>query len=192
MNSRSVALRLRRFGRGDEGVTAVEFAMIAPVLILIVMGTLELGAMVAAQRLLDDATFMGSRTGKTGYVAAGSTQAATIQASIRKSASALLDPSKIVLTSVAYPDYSYMKPEPFTDTNKNGKRDSGEPYTDANSNGQYDDGTGTSGTGSCGQIVSYTATYDWTLATPLLNNLIGTKGIVPLKSVVVVKNEPYC
>lgn len=183
---------LRRLRQDARGSTAVEFALIGPALILMVVGITELGLMVAAQRILDDATFVGSRTGKTGYVNTGSTQAATIAANIRKAASSYLDPSKITLQSISYPDYSYMKPEVFVDKNKNGKRDSNESYTDSNGNGKYDDGTGTSGAGSCGEIVAYTATYNWTLMTPMMSGLLGTKGIVPLTSRVVVKNEPYC
>jgi Flp pilus assembly protein TadG len=182
----------RRFGADDSGVTAVEFALIAPVLMLLIMGTVEVGLMTAAQRMLDNATFAGSRTGKTGYIATGKTQAQTIQAGIQKAVPAILDPSKITLTSIAYPDYSYMKPEPFVDKNKNGKWDVGETYTDSNNNGKYDDGTGTNGSGSCGQIVMYTATYSWKLFTPLLSRVIGTAGNVPLKSSITVKNEPYC
>jgi Flp pilus assembly protein TadG len=182
----------QRFKTDETGVTAVEFALIAPVLMLIIMGTVEVGLMTAAQRMLDNATFTGSRTGKTGYIATGKTQAQTIQDGIKKAAPVLLNPSKITLSSIAYPDYSYIKPEAFTDTNKNRKWDSGEPYVDANNNGKYDDGTGVSGLGSCGQIVVYTATYSWKLFTPLLSRLIGTGGYVPLKSSIPVKNEPYC
>ena len=180
-----------RLRRDPSGATVVEFAIIAPVLVLLIMGTVELGLMAGAQAILNDAVFVGSRTGKTGYKATGQTQAQTIQAGIKKAASALLDPAKITLTSTSYPDYSYLKPEPFTDTNKNGKWDTGEAYTDLNSNGKYDNGVGTSGTGNSGEIVSYTATYSWKLFTPVLKRFVGTNGVVPLKSSVVVKNEPY-
>lgn len=192
MRNGETAAFLRRFGANADGVTAIEFAMIAPVLTLMIAGIVELGMMTAAQRILDDSLFVASRVGKTGYIDTGKTQAATIRAGVEKAASALLDPAKITLTSVSYPDYSYMTPEPFTDTNKNGKWDAGEPYTDTNGNGKYDNGEGASGTGSCGQIVAYTATYNWTLFTPLIGQLLGTNGIAPIKSRIVVKNEPYC
>ena len=191
MNKPAPPRFLTRFRRDEKGLTAVEFALVAPVMLYMVIGMAELGCAAAAQSILDDATFVGSRVGKTGYSATGQTQAQTITAGIKKAASALLDPAKITLTSVAYPDYSYLKPEPFTDTNKNGKWDSGEAYTDVNGNGKYDDGAGTAGTGAASEIVVYTATYNWKLMTPGMSKFIGAGGVLPLKSRVVVKNEPY-
>ncbi len=182
---------LTRLRRDQKGATAVEFALIAPALMYLICGAVELGCAAAAQSILDDATFVGSRVGKTGYAASGKTQADAIGDGIKKAASALLDPAKISLTSVAYADYSYMKPESFTDSNKNGRWDPGEAYVDANSNGKYDDGSGTSGTGAAGQIVLYTASYNWKIMTPLMARFIGKDGVLTLKSRVVVKNEPY-
>lgn len=185
------ASRLVRFKRNADGVTAVEFGLIAPVLVFMVMGVAEFGLMMTGQAVLDNAAFVASRTGKTGYAEKDSTQTKTIATAIQKAASSFLDPAKIVVTSVAYADYDSMKPEPFTDTNNNGVRDASESYTDVNKNGVYDKNDGTSGYGATGQVVLYTATYNWALFTPLLNKFIGTNGVVPLKARVVVKNEPY-
>ncbi|GLK55645.1 Flp pilus assembly protein TadG [Methylopila capsulata] len=165
--------------------------MIAPVLLLFVFGTIEVGLMMAAQHVLDDAVFMGSRTSKTGYVASTSTQTATVAAAIRKAAQAYLDPTKIIVTSTSYADYSSINPEPFTDTNKNGVRDAGEAYTDVNGNGSYDDGKGSAGYGTGGQIVVFTATYNWPVHTPMIADLIATKGVRTLSARAVVRNEPY-
>ncbi|GBD48011.1 TadE-like protein [Methylopila sp. Yamaguchi] len=182
---------LRRLRQDARGSTAVEFALIGPVLLLFVFGTIELGLMMAAQHVLDDAVFMGSRTSKTGYVASTSTQTATVAAAIRKAAQPYLDPGKIVVTSKSYPDYSSINPEPFTDTNKNGVRDAGEPYTDVNGSGSYDDGKGTAGYGTGGQIVVFTATYAWPVSTPMIADLIATNGVRTLSARAVVRNEPY-
>lgn len=191
-----LARRLRRwianFRRDNRGVTAIEFAFVAPALVLFIVGTIETGLMLTAQQVLDEATFTGSRTSKTGYTATGSTQAATISAAIKKAAQSYLDPNKIVVTSLAYDDYSAVgQPEPFTDVNKNGKRDAGESFTDTNGNGKWDADRGRSGAGQSGEIVMFTATYSWTLRTPLMAKLIGANGAVPLTARAVVKNEPY-
>lgn len=182
---------LARFRRDARGVTMVEFGLIAPVLTLMIMGIVELGLMMAGQAILDNATFVASRTGKTGYTDKDTKQDKTITATIQKNASAFLDPTKITVTSVAYSDYDSMQPEPFTDKNNNGVWDSGEPYTDVNKNGVYDKNSGTSGYGNSGQVVLYTATYDWRLVTPMIGKLIGKNNVVQLKARVVVKNEPY-
>lgn len=181
---------LRRLRRDARGVTAVEFGLIAPVLFLMVMAIVELGLMMAAQGVLENAVFSGSRAGKTGYKDSGKSQEQMILASIKKASSSYIDENAISLTSLAYDDFEKI-PEPFTDTNKNGTRQSNESYSDLNGNGKYDESTGTTGYGGSSQIVVYTAKYNWKLFTPMLSKLIGTGGAVPLTARVVIKNEPY-
>ena len=176
----------------QNGATVVEFGLIAPVLMLFIMGVVELGLLLTAQTILDNAAFAASRVGKTGYSTATSTQQSLILAAVRKAASGYLDPSRLSMTSKAYSDYGNVgQPEPFTDKNNNGVWNSGESYTDVNGNGSWDKDQGTSGNGASGQIVVYTVTYDWRLFTPMLSKLIGTNGVVALSSRIVVKNEPF-
>ncbi len=184
--------RQTRLKRDERGVTVVEFALIAPVLMMMIVGLCEFGLLLTAQTILDNSIFAASRAGKTGYSTSTSTQSQLILAAIRKATADYLDPAKISLTSKAYSDYgSIGKPEPFTDTNSNGVRDAGEPFTDVNGNGTYDKDQGASGYGSSGQIVVYEANYDWTLMTPFVKRFVGTNGIVRVTSRIVVKNEPY-
>jgi Flp pilus assembly protein TadG len=182
----------RRLRLDTRGMTAVEFGLIAPPLFLMLIGMVELGLMSAAQAVMDNAAFSASRVGKTGYAEAGKTQDVAVAAAIKNAASGYLDPGKITVASKAYADYGDIgQPEPFTDTDKNGKRDPGEPYTDVNGNGAYDADQGKAGLGASAQIVVYTATYDWALVTPMIDKLIGDQGVVKLTSEIVVKNEPY-
>lgn len=183
--------RISRFRRDAAGVTMVEFGLIAPVLLLMIMGIVELGLMMAGQAVLDNAAFVASRTGKTGYETKDKKQTQQITEAIQKAASSYLAADKITVTSTAYSDYDSMKPEPFTDTNNNGVRDSTEAYVDVNKNGAYDTNPGTTGYGASGQVVLYTATYNWAIKTPLVGKLIGKNNVVQLKTRVVVKNEPY-
>ncbi|GLK81036.1 TadE family protein [Methylopila turkensis] len=192
MTKRLAARLARRFRADRSGSTAIEFALIAPPLVLFTVGIVEVGIMVAGQQALEDAVFIATRTSKTGYVASGSTQQADINAAIRKAAGALLDPAKIVVTSKAYEDFSNIgQPEPFTDLNKNGVRDALEPFTDVNGNGVYDTDQGRSGSGSSSEIVLFTATYPWPLHTPLIAQIVGKNGTYELKASSAVKNEPY-
>ncbi|MFC7052735.1 TadE family protein [Hansschlegelia quercus] len=173
-------------------MTAVEFALIAPVLMFFIMGICEMGLMAGAQNILDGAAFAASRAGKTGYVATSKTQQQMITAAVTKIVGSYLNPSKIVVTSLSYSDFSNVgQPEPYTDTNKNGKRDAGESFIDVNGNGAWDSDQGKSGYGAAGEIVLYTLTYNWSLFTPMMSKLVGSGGIVPLKARVVVRNEPY-
>lgn len=175
-----------------NGATAVEFGIIGPIFILMIIGIVELGLLLAAQTLLDNAAFSASRAGKTGYADTGSTQEATIAAAVVKASSGLLKQDRLALASSAYADYSNVgQPEPFTDRNLNGKWDSGESFTDVNGNGRWDSDQGRSGLGTAGQIVVYTITYRWPLFTPWLKSMVGVGGIYTLTTRIVVKNEPF-
>lgn len=178
---------------GDRGAaTAIEFALIAPVLFILMLGTVELGLCFTADILLRNATSSAARLGRTGYVAASTTRDAMVLAQITQEAGALLTPSKLTVTSKAYGGFDDIgKPEPFTDVNGNGKRDDGESYTDVNGNGKYDLDRGKDGLGGTSQIVIYTVTYPWSFFTPLVGRMISSTGTILLTATAVIQNEPY-
>jgi Flp pilus assembly protein TadG len=189
---RSILSRLRPRRHRSGGSVAVEFAMLAPVYFLIIIGTMESSLMMFAQHVLESASANASRVGKTGYIAAAETRQQTIMDTINRLAGFIMDPSKIVITSETYKSFSAIGTgESFIDANGNGQWDPGENYTDSNGNGTYDSDVGTAGLGNAGDIVVYTITYPWPVMTPMISELIGTGGILNLTSRVVVKNEPY-
>ena len=176
----------------DAGVTAVEFAMVAPFLILILVGIVEFGLIFSADILLKNATYDASRTGRTGFVTEDSTQDATVRAVVRDEAGLLMDADKITIKSAAYSGFDTLKkPEPFIDANRNGVRDDGENFTDVNGNGVYDTDQGRAGYGGKNEVVLYTVSYPWKLFTPLLGEIVGSNGVITLNATAVVQNEPY-
>lgn len=176
----------------DSGATAVEFAMIAPVLLLTLMGIIEFGFMWTADIVLKDATQDAARTGRTGFVSENSTQDATVRAIVRSRASVIMDADKISIKSLSYSGFDTLrKPEPFVDANGNDVRDDGENFTDVNGNGVWDEDQGLSGYGGTSEVVLYTVSYPWSFFTPLIGDVVGTNGVVTLTATAVVQNEPY-
>lgn len=153
-----------------KGSTAVEMAMLAPAFFLLMIGLTEFSLVLTAQQLLENAAFNASRLAKTGYVASGSNQAATILQIVTNELSSfgtLIDTSKLVTSSTSYNSFSGI-------------------------------GTGgTAGYGTAQQIDVYTITYPWKLFTPMMGQIIGTwdsgtaSWVVNLTSRIVVRNEPY-
>lgn len=185
-------LTIKRFRSSEDGATAVEFAIIAPVLIFLTFAIVESGIAFAADILLKNATYDAARTGRTGFVSEDSTQDSTVKEKIRSQAGVLMDVDKLVITSLSYKGFDVLgKPEPFTDKNGNGVRDDGENFTDVNGNGVYDKDQGASGYGGTAQVVLYTVTYPWTFHTPVLKQIVGNNGTVELTATAVVQNEPY-
>lgn len=182
---------VEKFLLTEEGVTAIEFAALAPVLCLLLMGIIEFSLVMLTSNLMESATNMSARLGKTGFVANGYTREQTIINAINQQAGSLVDTSRITITSKSYAQYDNIAdPEPFTDTNHNGVRDAGEPFTDTNHNGVWDADQGTVGYGNTGDVVVYSVSYPWHISTPLINQFF-TNGTVTITSHAVVKNEPY-
>ena len=176
----------------NKGIAAIEFAMLAPVLMILMIGSLETGMILLAQSVMESAIFDASRTSRTGYTEAGLSRDATIVAKLNQRAGVLLNTASINLNSATYGQFDQIgQPEPFIDANGNGARDIGENYTDVNLNGQYDTDMGGIGNGSASQIVVYTATYPWKLITPLMSQFIGTNGTYTIAARAVIQNDPF-
>lgn len=191
---------LKQFRNNNDGVTALEFAFVAPVLALFMMGVIEAAMMMFVQNILESATFNASRLGKTGFTTEGATREETIRTMIDARASGLLDAALIDIDSKAYGGGfgDINQPEPYTDSNGNGSRESTEPYIDSNGNGQWDADIGAAGLGNAGDVVVYTVQYPWTLLTPLAGAFFGNDALDPdeepvivLTARAVVRNEPF-
>ena len=185
--------RQHRFFRSQEGTAAIEFALISPVVLLLIMGTIEMSVMMLAQNVIESATFIASRTSKTGFVAEGQTRENTILREINNIAGVMLNTDNVIITRTAYDEFGDIgQPEPFIDANDNKKHDEGENYTDVNGNNRYDTDMGTAGSGTAGEVVVYTVTYPWHFATPLVGTILGNEhGILNLVARTVVRNEPF-
>lgn len=182
----------RRFGRDHQGVSALEFAILAPVLLLILFGVLEFAMIMLLTNILENATAITSRLGKTGYSEAGSSRSATILDAVKARAGNLIDPEQLSISSKYYAQFDQIgDAEPWNDTNHNGVPDPGE-YTDVNGNGHWDADMGTAGYGNAEDIVVYTVSYPWPIMTPIMREIIGdTNGNFTIRAHAVVKNEPY-
>lgn len=192
MDSRYLHHKISKLKHCAKGVTAIEFAIIAPVALMILMGTVEISLMMYAIVILEGATFQGSRTGKTGYVEGALTQEQTIIARVEDYAGILLDINALQITSKSYSNFGNIEQgEPFVDLDGDGVRDSGENFTDTNGNGVYDDDLyDTAGYGGARDITVYTVSYPWQVFTPMLAPFFNN-GTMTLSARTVVKNEPY-
>lgn len=187
---RTASLLWRRFWLRTEGTTALEFALVSPVLFLISLGTLETGLLMFNMATIEGGLREAARYGITGQQTT-TDRAKEILSVLKKYAIGPVDIESGNITMKVYDSFSDVgKPEPYTDLNNNGQYDAGEPYTDVNNNGKWDADQGTSGAGTGGQIVQYTVNYTWNILTPIMRNVLGKNGKLPLSASIVVENEP--
>ncbi len=92
--------RSRRAAAGDRGATAVEFALLLPLLLLIVFGTIDFGRALNAQITLTQAAREGARVDAVGVAGQPATTAAVQSATV--SAATGLNLSAASNVSVGY------------------------------------------------------------------------------------------
>lgn len=175
--------------RCDRGATAIEFAFLAPVFVLMLMAIIEFSLIMFTSAVMESATNNTARLGKTGYVAAGSTRTEQIIANIKARTSGLLDPNKITITTQVYSGFPQVgQPEPcITQSPCSGA--AGVNFQDINGNGTWDADMGAVGQGNAGDVVVYVANYPWPIFTPVIRTLVGNTFTISSRTV--VKNEPF-
>ena len=189
VSSRMLAARL---WCDRTGATAVEFAVVAMSVFLLLFAVLEFSAIMLVSNIMESATAITSRLGKTGFITAGETRESTILAEVTRQTQGLINPAQLSIASKYYAQFDQIgDPEPWNDANRNGIAETGE-YTDINGNGQWDADMGLAGYGGAGAVVVYTVSYPWPIMTPLLSPFIGNAdGKYVITARAVVKNEPY-
>jgi len=162
--------RLIALIRNNKGVTALETAIVMPVFLLLIFGIIEFGLMMHVSSLVENATHEAARKGSTG--------------------------------------------NSYSDLNPNGRTTFIQEYLQARLGGWARDkktlsittqtagsivnfnpggagGVAATGFGQRGEAVLYIVTYNWKILTPMMGQIIGTNGVFPIRSTVVVQNENF-
>jgi len=174
----------------DCGKAIVEFALVAPLFLGILLSVLEFSGIMFVQTLLEGGAREASRYGITGQQPDGVSREDMILSIVSDNTLGIVDMDELVMTTRVYNNFSEVgQPEPFDDENDNGAYDAGEPYTDSNGNGSWDDDMGAAGLGGPGDVVVYNMSYDWPIMIPLFAPFFGDK--ITLEANIAVRNEPF-
>ncbi|KHK92036.1 pilus assembly protein TadE [Novosphingobium malaysiense] len=178
--------RLCHFRDDSRGVTIIEFAMAAPVLIVLLLGIFDLSHMAYVSAALHGAVQRAARDSAI-ESADTATQDAYIEKLVRQAA-----PGATVTTQrKSYYDFADIeRPEAWNDKNNNGVCDNSESYTDENKNGQWDADVGKSGNGGANDVVVYTVTVTYEPMFPI-PGLYGSSDKRTLSASAVRKNQPF-
>jgi len=181
---RRVSIRLFEDARG---VTIVEFGLIAPVLLLMVMGLFDLAYTMYVNSMLEGAIQKAARDSTIEGAAP-----ATVDARVTSAIRAVVAGVNPVFGRKYYSNFSSVgRAEEFTDSGTlDGICNNGEPFTDLNGNGNWDQDIGVTGLGGARDSVLYTVTVTYNRPFPVAN-LIGQSGTFTLESQTVLRNQPY-
>ena len=188
--------------RGDaRGATMIEFAIITPVMLTLIMGLGELtyqGYMQsmltgAVQKAGRDSTIQGNGSQTTQLDAVVITQLSQLRSGWTQNCSATPPATAPTYCSTrkSYANFINVGPEPYTDSNGNGQYDAAtECFTDLNGNGSWDADPGTTGQGGANDVTVYSITVTYPRLFPVFG-LIGMTKAATLTGSTTLKNQPY-
>lgn len=177
---------LRRLRDDARGATIIEFAVAAPVLILLLMGIFDMAYNAYIVSVLRGAVQEASR--RNSLEIANTAQS---DAYVEKMVKTVAPAAAVTFKRVSYYDFADIKrAELWNDKNGNGRCDNAEIYTDENRNNRWDADVGTNDNGGANDVVLYTATvkYKPVFVVPFMPNA----GALRTQSATAVqKNQPF-
>ena len=183
-----LASGLRRIPADRAGAALVEFALIIPVVLMLLLGTMEFGLNVYMRAVLEGAMQQAGRN--SGLQSSQSDQSA-IDTFVRDRVQAILPSATVTFARQNYQTFSNVnKPEDFTDSNGNGVHDSTECFQDANGNGTWDADLGRTGIGGANDVVEYSATVSYASFIPGAASL-HLSPTTTIKATTMLRNQPF-
>lgn len=189
----------RRLLHDRGGAALVEFAFVAPIMMVLIMGLSDLLFQSYAQAVL---TGEVQKAARDSAIEGGAANAGTIDAKVISRMAPLLKgltpscattaPANPVWCSTrkSYDSFANVAPEPFTDANADGIRNPGECFTDLNGNKAWDADPGVTGQGGAGAVTTYTMAITFPRIFPVAG-LLGWSPQKTIRASTVLKNQPY-
>lgn len=182
---RALVNRLRALRRDAEGMTLVEFGLVAPVFFLMLFGLADVGQLLYARALLQGAVEQAARSSS---LETADTSAA--DELVRRTVRHIAPGSTLISVRTSYYDFAdIQRAERWNDRDGNGDCNGNETYTDENGNGRWDRDIGVQGNGGANDVVLYnvTVTFKRLFKVPLLpgnTNYVINAGAIK-------KNQPF-
>nr|WP_179408837.1 TadE family protein [Novosphingobium marinum] len=177
---------LRRCLGETHGAVAVEFALVAPVFLSMVMGILDIAQYAYGQAVLRGAVEKAARNSSL-----EGANTATADAKVRNAIRHVLPKADVRSSRSSYFDFSDIgRPEQWNDANGNGTCDNDENFTDENGSGFWDPDIGEDGNGGANDVVVYRVevTYKPVFPVPYTTR---DDGLRVVSASAVKKNQPF-
>lgn len=171
-----------------RGMSVVEFGLIAPVFLVLLLGTLDMGHTLYMQSVMQGVM---QKVARDATLENQSTSA--LETEVRAQVQRLAAGATVTLVPRYFKNYTkaaQATAETFTDTNSNGRCDAGEPYVDSNFNNMWDADGGNAGQGGAKDTVVLTASASYPRLFPIFR-FIGLGSTVNLQATTVLINQPY-
>lgn len=210
-------LKLLKLRYDQRGSTVVEFAIVAPVMLMMILGSLDVGYALYARSMLEGAI---QKAARDSGLQTGAGRGCEIDYGVIKNISGLLninvlkthtessfcaltDTQRAALFASAenkensvlfirrnYTSFSDVgEMEDFTDSDGDGICDVGEPYEDSSGDSQWGE-RGVNGQGGARATVLYSAGLHFRRIFPAYK-LLGGKEFMTVEATTILRNQPY-
>lgn len=178
----------RRLWLSRDGVSMVEFGFTAPLFIMMVFGTLELGYGIYADSVLSGAVQAAGRN--SGLEDAQGSQT-SIDDVVTDHVTTVVPSAVLTFTRQNYQEFSDVgKPEDFVDANANAEYDETECFTDENGNDTWDDDVGATGQGGANDVVLYSVNMQFDRFIPV-GGFFGLSDQRDYTARTTLRNQPF-
>jgi hypothetical protein len=170
--------------RCERGAAAVEFAMLLPVLCVVIIGTLEVGYKIYAVSVSNGAIREAARMASTGGFTG-----AQIDAFVVNQIHAFRKDATVSIVKKSYSDFTGVGlPEPVT----SGSVESGTYcFDDVNRSGSWEADQGTSGLGDAEDVIYYEVTATYPTLFKFSEKVLKFNASTKITMNTIVSNEPF-
>lgn len=189
---------LGRFLRNKQGATAIEFALLAPIMFALMLVIIEVGLLAYTSVALESVVTQAGREASIGTPeTAGTTRSEFVTNLIKKNASSLIgnealriDSHVIVVTDNAQEPTDEVF-DICLDPYGVGIPDCAGAFEDVNGNGQYDGREFLDDFGGSTEVVQINVALPWRANFGIVRSIVGENGFTVLRASTIVKNEPF-
>ncbi|MBW8744310.1 MAG: pilus assembly protein [Sphingomonas sp.] len=175
-----------RLKSDDRGSPAVEFVLVLPVALLMMLGLGDLAYQAYLESVLTGAV---QKAGRDATIQGKAAETSAIDQMVMDAVKVVSSRATFVSSRKNYDNYTAVAAEPFTDTNHNGVHDAGECYSDVNGNNVWDADPGSSGEGGASDVSVYKMTATFPRLFPTW--LVGWSSTASITASTYLKNQPY-
>lgn len=177
--------------RDQRGVSIMEFALVAPVLLLLLMGVFDIGHTLYVRAVLEGEMQRAGRGSalETATLARQTALDNQVRAQVLRVAG---QGGTVLFTRKAYLSYqaAQAKEEPFIDANHDGICNNGESFDDWNGNGLRDLDGARNNQGTARDAVAYTAEATYPRLFPLAH-MLGWSSDSVVTATTILRNQPF-
>lgn len=183
---------LQRLRDEQRGATLIEFAIVAPVLCLMLMGAFDIAHSLYLRTVTEG---IMQKAGRDSTLETSSNKSAqdALDEQVERQVHDLVKSADVKTYRRYYRSFAEAKaakPENFNDTDGNGKCNGGEAYEDSNGNKVWDEDGGNAGQGGAKDAVYYTVKVTYDSLFPLWR-MIGQSQQKTITASTILRNQPY-